>query len=104
MPLYIIHKKIPHSTCPPPCSLSCSIFFPTLFTFKVIQRRANGETDFYKGWNGYAEGFGDVTCEHWIGKQPCTHVALKEQPSDKCLPSHYMPSHISVHSPHIAAQ
>jgi hypothetical protein len=35
--------------------------------FKVIQRRIDGQTDFYRGWSEYEVGFGDLTKEFWLG-------------------------------------
>nr|XP_049593069.1 fibrinogen C domain-containing protein 1-like isoform X8 [Syngnathus scovelli] len=33
----------------------------------VIQRRRDGTVDFFRGWDDYREGFGDLTREHWLG-------------------------------------
>lgn len=33
----------------------------------VFQRRLDGETDFYRGWTEYEEGFGDFNREFWLG-------------------------------------
>ncbi|XP_059166077.1 ficolin-1-like [Physella acuta] len=36
----------------------------------VIQRRFNGQTDFYRGWEEYKYGFGDVDVgEFWLGNE-----------------------------------
>ncbi|XP_059166069.1 ficolin-2-like [Physella acuta] len=36
----------------------------------VIQRRFNGQTDFYRGWEDYKYGFGDVGVgEFWLGNE-----------------------------------
>ncbi|XP_071180484.1 microfibril-associated glycoprotein 4-like [Mytilus edulis] len=35
----------------------------------VFQRRLNGKTDFYRGWNSYVNGFGDLEAEFWLGNQ-----------------------------------
>ncbi|XP_074662974.1 uncharacterized protein LOC141915376 [Tubulanus polymorphus] len=33
----------------------------------VIQRRQSGNIDFFKTWNEYRDGFGDLLGEHWLG-------------------------------------
>ncbi|XP_037120186.1 fibrinogen C domain-containing protein 1-like [Syngnathus acus] len=33
----------------------------------VIQRRKDGSVDFFRGWNDYRKGFGDLAGEHWLG-------------------------------------
>ncbi|XP_052066542.1 ficolin-2-like isoform X3 [Mytilus californianus] len=33
----------------------------------VFQRRENGYTDFYRGWNDYKSGFGNPKHEFWLG-------------------------------------
>ncbi|XP_031572750.1 fibrinogen-like protein A [Actinia tenebrosa] len=33
----------------------------------VIQRREDGTVDFYRGWNEYKTGFGDLNAEFWLG-------------------------------------
>ncbi|XP_063448852.1 fibrinogen C domain-containing protein 1-like isoform X2 [Mytilus trossulus] len=35
----------------------------------VFQRRLNGETDFYRGWESYENGFGNLEAEFWLGNQ-----------------------------------
>ncbi|XP_060658274.1 ryncolin-1-like [Drosophila nasuta] len=35
----------------------------------LIQQRIDGAVDFYKNWDEYRDGFGDVTGEHFIGLQ-----------------------------------
>ncbi|KAJ8311537.1 hypothetical protein KUTeg_010892 [Tegillarca granosa] len=35
--------------------------------FKIIQRRFNGKTDFYRTWEEYKHGFGKRSEEYWLG-------------------------------------
>ena len=48
--------------------------------FKLIQRRIDGKTDFYRGWSEYEVGFGDLTKEFWLGM----HEVLPEVLEQSC--------------------
>ena len=50
-----------------PFSLRCFSFCYISFSVKVFQQRANGTIDFYRGWEDYKTGFGDLNVEFWLG-------------------------------------
>jgi len=35
----------------------------------IFQRRLNGQTNFYRGWSSYREGFGNPHREFWLGNE-----------------------------------
>ncbi|CAG2194303.1 Angiopoietin-related protein 1,Ficolin-1-A,Angiopoietin-1,Fibrinogen C domain-containing protein 1,Ryncolin-1,Angiopoietin-related protein 7,Angiopoietin-related protein 6,Ficolin-3,Fibrinogen C domain-containing protein 1-B,Fibroleukin,Fibrinogen-like protein 1,Ficolin-1,Ficolin-1-B,Angiopoietin-4,Tenascin-R,Ryncolin-2,Techylectin-5B,Fibrinogen C domain-containing protein 1-A,Fibrinogen-like protein A,Ryncolin-3,Angiopoietin-2,Tenascin-X,Ficolin-2,Fibrinogenalpha chain,Tenascin,Angiopoietin-related protei len=41
--------------------------------FKVIQKRFNGVTEFYRDWQDYENGFGNLNEEFWLGNK---YIAL----------------------------
>ena len=46
----------------------------------VFQRRQNGSVDFYRGWNDYKAGFGQLTAEFWLGNDKI-HRLTASRPS-----------------------
>ncbi|VDI74085.1 Hypothetical predicted protein [Mytilus galloprovincialis] len=45
----------------------------------VFQRRLNGKTGFYRGWNEYKNGFGDPSAEYWLGNDKIHRLTLSGQ-------------------------
>lgn len=39
----------------------------TNIKFQVFQHRQDGKVDFCKGWEEYANGFGNLKTEFWLG-------------------------------------
>lgn len=50
-----------------------------LSAFQVFQRRMDGQTDFWRDWEEYAHGFGNISREFWLG--PCL-IGLGSQGRD----------------------
>ena len=46
----------------------------------VFQRRQDGSEDFYRGWNDYKAGFGQLTAEFWLGNDKI-HRLTASRPS-----------------------
>ena len=41
----------------------------------MFQRRQDGSVDFYRGWNDYKSGFGQLTAEFWLGNDKIRRLA-----------------------------
>ncbi|KAJ8033427.1 Ficolin-1 [Holothuria leucospilota] len=63
--VYCIH---PAGWNDPPFKVFCNMSIDG-GSWTVFQRRVNGSTNFYRNWNEYKEGFGDVKHEFWLGNE-----------------------------------
>ena len=44
---------------------------------QVFQRRVDAEVDFYRNWNEYRDGFGDLDGNFWLGKLKSLKLSAK---------------------------
>ncbi|XP_070173735.1 ficolin-1-A-like [Littorina saxatilis] len=45
----------------------------------VFQRRIDGSLDFYRNWTEYENGFGDLTCNFWLGLDALHMLTSRQQ-------------------------
>ncbi|KAG8431835.1 hypothetical protein GDO86_019809, partial [Hymenochirus boettgeri] len=61
--VYLIYPSGPYSS---PVSVYCDMSTKG-GPWTVFQKRFNGSVDFYRGWQEYQSGFGEVDGEYWLG-------------------------------------
>ena len=49
--------------------VKCIFENETNIGWTIIQQRINGTIDFYRPWNDYKYGFGDLKTEFWLGNE-----------------------------------
>lgn len=61
-----------------------TVFHLKILFWQVIQRRIDGETNFFRNWKDYKNGFGNADHEYWLGRfkymymyRSNTHVVCK---------------------------
>ncbi|CAC5395824.1 Fibrinogen-like protein A,Angiopoietin-related protein 7,Techylectin-5A,Ficolin-2,Ryncolin-1,Tenascin-R,Fibrinogen-like protein 1,Angiopoietin-1,Fibrinogen C domain-containing protein 1-A,Tenascin-N,Ryncolin-3,Tenascin,Fibroleukin,Fibrinogen C domain-containing protein 1,Fibrinogen gamma chain,Ryncolin-2,Techylectin-5B,Fibrinogen alpha chain,Fibrinogen gamma-B chain,Ficolin-1,Fibrinogen C domain-containing protein 1-B,Angiopoietin-4 [Mytilus coruscus] len=55
-----------------PFDVYCDVNTDGIWT--VIQRRLDGVIDFYRNWQDYKHGFGNVNSEYWLGNDHLHHI------------------------------
>nr|KAG5689291.1 hypothetical protein BaRGS_033083 [Batillaria attramentaria] len=65
-------------------------------TGEVIQRRVDGSVDFYRGWQEYEDGFGDVHGEYWLEHSCILRVDLEAFDGDTAYAVY---SHFNISGP-----
>lgn len=60
---------------PHPFRVECE--FESDKAWTLIQKRSNGEVDFYRGWNDYKNGFGTIGSEFWLGNEKIYYLSVQ---------------------------
>ncbi|CAC5416367.1 unnamed protein product [Mytilus coruscus] len=55
-----------------PFDVYCDVTTDGIWT--VIQRLLDGSIDFYRNWQEYKKGFGNVNSEYWLGNDHLHHI------------------------------
>ncbi|CAF0818169.1 unnamed protein product [Adineta steineri] len=60
-------------------SFNVKCIFENNTGWTIIQRRMNGTVDFYRGWNDYKNGFGDLETEFWLGNEKIHQLTKQDK-------------------------
>ncbi|VDI82487.1 Hypothetical predicted protein [Mytilus galloprovincialis] len=61
-----VHTIYPYGELERPVSVYCYVD-SSHHSWTVIQHRMNGSVNFYRDWQAYKTGFGNVNAEYWLG-------------------------------------
>ncbi|GAB1608070.1 angiopoietin-related protein 1-like [Argonauta hians] len=60
---------------PKPFQVECE--FKDGKAWTLIQKRTNGAVDFYRNWEDYKQGFGDMGTEYWLGNEKIYYLSVQ---------------------------
>ena len=55
------------------------MFLITNLISQVFQRREDGSIDFYRVWNDYKNGFGNIAGEFWLGNENLNRITTQRR-------------------------
>lgn len=64
----------------------------------MIQRRQDGSVDFYRNWQDYKTGFGDLSGEFWMGNDKIYELTNQGDLSFKINTIHIYNTHAIIYA------